>query len=290
MNFLKKWYTYQKERFPVATYGLYILCLSFAAFFYNTKMLEIESNVGVFITMFVVAFLQFLMVRIIDEFKDYEEDKKYRPYRPVPRGLIKLKELRTLFVICIIIQFALTLIVNPFSLIFLLVLWIMFILMTKSFFMKKIVDKHILLEVALDEILLPTLMLYLSSFIKIDITILWRLLLLSYVVSWIIEIARKVRCKKDEEKGVKTYTAVFGIQKATLLLSVLELILTILRLFLPGKPLMNVAQIGLIILFIGTIMVNVLFTQKKTRKFAKAVEYLADGLVMLTLLSTLFVI
>ena len=290
MNFLNKWYTYQKERFPVATYGLYILCLSFAAFFYNTKMLEIESNVGVFITMFVVAFLQFLMVRIIDEFKDYEEDKKYRPYRPVPRGLIKLKELRTLFVICIIIQFALTLIVNPFSLIFLLVLWIMFILMTKSFFMKKLVDKHILLEVALDEILLPTLMLYLSSFIKLDITILWRLLLLSYVVSWIIEIARKVRCKKDEEKGVKTYTAVFGIQKATLLLSVLELILTILRLFLPGEPLMNVAQIGLIILFIGTIMVNVLFTQKKTRKFAKAVEYLADGLVMLTLLSTLFVI
>ena len=290
MNFIKKWYTYQKERFPIATYGLYILCLSFAAFFYNTKMLEIESNVGVFITMFVVAFLQFLMVRIIDEFKDYEEDKKYRPYRPVPRGLIKLKELRTLFVICIIIQFALTLIVNPFSLIFLLVLWIMFILMTKSFFMKKLVDKHILLEVALDEILLPTLMLYLSSFIKLDITILWRLLLLSYVVSWIIEIARKVRCKKDEEKGVKTYTAVFGIQKATLLLSVLELILTILRLFLPGEPLMNVAQIGLIILFIGTIIVNVLFTQKKTRKLAKAVEYLADGLVMLTLLSTLFVI
>lgn len=290
MNFFKKWYTYQKERFPIATYGLYILCLTFAAFFYNTKMLEIESNVGVFITMFVVAFLQFLMVRIIDEFKDYEEDKKYRPYRPVPRGLIKLKELRTLFVICILIQFVLTLIVNPFSLIFLLVLWIMFILMTKSFFMKKLVDKHILLEVALDEILLPTLMLYLSSFIKLDITILWRLLLLSYVVSWIIEIARKVRCKKDEEKGVKTYTAVFGIPKATILLSVLELILTILRLFLPGEPLMNVAQIGLIILFIGTIIVNVLFTQKKTRKFAKAVEYLADGLVMLTLLSTLFVI
>ena len=290
MNFLNKWYTYQKERFPVATYGLYILCLSFAAFFYNTKMLEIESNVGVFITMFVVAFLQFLMVRIIDEFKDYEEDKKYRPYRPVPRGLIKLKELRTLFVICIIIQFALTLIMNPFSLIFLLVLWIMFILMTKSFFMKKLVDKHILLEVALDEILLPVLMLYLTSFIKFDITILWRLLLLSYVVSWIIEIARKVRCKKDEEKGVKTYTAVFGIPKATILLSALELILIILRLFLPGEPLMNVAQIGLIILFIGTIIVNVLFTQKKIRKFAKSVEYLDDGLVMLTLLSSLFVI
>ena len=222
MNFFNKWYTYQKERFPIATYGIYILCLAFAAFFYNTRMLGIESNVGVFITMFVVTFLQFLMVRIIDEFKDYEEDKKYRPYRPVPRGLIKLQELRTLFVISIIIQFVLTLIVNPFSLVFLVILWIMFFLMTKSFFLKKLVDKHILLEVALDELLLPILMLYLSSFIKIDMTILWRLLLLSYIVSWIIEIARKVRCKDDEENGVKTYTAVFGIPKAMIIFFILQ--------------------------------------------------------------------
>ena len=290
MNFFKKWYTYQKERFPVLAYGLYILCLTFATFFYNTKMLEIESNVGVFIVMFVVSFLQFLMVRIIDEFKDYDEDKKYRPYRPVPRGLIKLQELRVLFVICVVIQLALTLIVNPFSFIFLLVLWIVFILMTKGFFIKKVLDKHILLEVAFDEIMLPVMILYLASFIKIDMSILWRLLLLSYVVSWIIEIARKVRCKKDEEKGVKTYTAVFGIPKATILLSGLELILTICRLILPGVPLMNWAQILLLIFFVGIIVVNVFFVRKKTRKFAKAVEYLADGLVMLTLLSATFVI
>ena len=290
MNFFKKWYTYQKERFPVLVYGLYILCLTFATFFYNTKMLEIESNVGIFIVMFVVAFLQFLMVRIIDEFKDYDEDKKYRPYRPVPRGLIKLQELRVLFVICVVIQLALTLIVNPFSFIFLLVLWIVFILMTKGFFIKKVLDKHILLEVAFDEIMLPVMILYLASFIKIDMSILWRLLLLSYVVSWIIEIARKVRCKKDEEKGVKTYTAVFGIPKACILLSGLELLLTICRLILPGVPLMNWAQILLLIFFVGIIVVNVFFVRKKTRKFAKAVEYLADGLVMLTLLSATFVI
>lgn len=290
MNFFKKWYTYQKERFPVLVYGLYILCLTVATFFYNTKMLELESSVGIFIVMFVVAFLQFLMVRIIDEFKDYDEDKKYRPYRPVPRGLIKLQELRVLFVICVLIQLILTLIVNPFSFIFLIVLWIVFILMTKGFFIKKVLDKHILLEVAFDEIMLPVMIIYLASFIKIDMSILWRLLLLTYVVSWIIEIARKVRCKKDEEKGVKTYTAVFGITKATILLSVLELLLTICRLILPGVPLMNWAQILLLVLFVGIIVVNVFFIQKKTRKFAKAVEYLADGLVMLTLLSTIFVI
>ena len=267
MNFFKKWYTYQKERFPVLVYGLYILCLTFATFFYNTKMLEIESNVGVFIVMFVVAFLQFLMVRIIDEFKDYDEDKKYRPYRPVPRGLIKLQELRVLFVICVVIQLALTLIVNPFSFIFLLVLWIVFILMTKGFFIKKVLDKHILLEVAFDEIMLPVMILYLASFIKIDMSILWRLLLLSYVVSWIIEIARKVRCKKDEEKGVKTYTAVFGIPKACILLSGLELLLTICRLILPGVTLMNWAQILLLTFFVGIIVVNVFISNIILLKF-----------------------
>src|SRR5262249_4792247 len=39
------------------------------------------------------AFLFFLQLRIADEFKDFEEDSRYRPYRAVPRGLVTLREL-----------------------------------------------------------------------------------------------------------------------------------------------------------------------------------------------------
>ena len=42
---------------------------------------------------FATAFLFFLQLRIADEFKDFEEDSRYRPYRPVPRGLVRLREL-----------------------------------------------------------------------------------------------------------------------------------------------------------------------------------------------------
>ena len=108
MNFIKKWYTYQKERFPILTYGIYIFAIVFATFcfsdyygnMFKVKSIEIAYSMGTMeytrnwmkmIPMFIVVFLQFLMVRIIDEFKDYEEDCKYRPYRPVPRGLITLK-------------------------------------------------------------------------------------------------------------------------------------------------------------------------------------------------------
>ena len=74
------------------------------------------------------------MVRIVDEFKDYEEDCKYRPYRPVPRGLIKLKELKILFVICIILQLILTITCSQNGILYLIILWVFFALMSKGFF------------------------------------------------------------------------------------------------------------------------------------------------------------
>ena len=36
MNFIKKWYTYQKERFPVLIYSTYILAIVVATFCYNS--------------------------------------------------------------------------------------------------------------------------------------------------------------------------------------------------------------------------------------------------------------
>ena len=90
---LKKWYIYQKERFPIATYGLYVFSICFAAICYGNIIMDLPKiDIPKLLAVFAVVFLQFLMIRIADEFKDYDEDKKYRPYRPVPRGLVTLKE------------------------------------------------------------------------------------------------------------------------------------------------------------------------------------------------------
>ena len=43
MGFFKKWYTYQKERFPVGVYGLYIFCIVFAVFCYCNYMNKVED-------------------------------------------------------------------------------------------------------------------------------------------------------------------------------------------------------------------------------------------------------
>ena len=295
MNFFKKWYTYQKERFPIMVYGLYMFCIVFAVFcfsnyfgkmYYETLVFSVDPGPYKIeyiklIPMFVVAFLQFLMVRIVDEFKDYEEDCKYRPYRPVPRGLVTLKELKVLFIICVILQIAITVIFNREGLILLGLIWIFFAIMSKGFFIKKFLDTHILAEVALDEILMPILVLYLSSFIYIDYSNIWILLLISYVISWIVEIARKVRCKEDEEEGVRTYTAVFGIGKAVLILAILETILMLLQIKVLGTN-----YLALIIgLYILINIINLLFVKKKTKKLAKSTELSANIYIMIVYLS-----
>ena len=279
MNFFKKWYTYQKERFPIATYGLYIFSIVFGTFCFATE----SKNWIMLIPMFVVALLQFLMVRIVDEFKDFEEDSKYRPYRPVPRGLVSLKELGILGGICAIIQIGLTAILNLKGLIYLSLVWIFFAIMSKSFFIKKLVDKHILLEVTLDEFLMPLLVLYLSTFVTTISVKLIPFLILSYLGSWIVEIARKIRCKEDEENGVKTYTAVFGIPKATTIVVVLEALIMMMQYYILGTRYI----IPILALYVLINIPNLLFIIKENKKLAKMVGLLANMYLILVYISML---
>lgn len=293
MNFFKKWYTYQKERFPVLVYGLYIFCIVFAVFSfcnYEVKMYhnslvfiqeaeELVINYYNLIPMFITAFLQFLIIRIIDEFKDYDEDCKYRPYRPVPRGLVTLKELKILFIICMAVQAIITIFINFQSFFWLCILWIFFFIMSKGFFIKKFLDKHLLFEVFLDELLIVFLGLYLASYIYIDKNI-WIILAVLYIVSWIVEIARKIRAKEDEEEGVKTYTAVLGISKTVLILFILETLLMIFEV----QILFDFRKIFLIFYFLINV-INVLFSQKRTKKYAKMTELSANIYIIITYLS-----
>jgi len=306
MNFLKKWYTYQKERFPVMVFGLYIFSIVFAVFCvcnscYDDIFLNHPQShlMGVpelhkiewikLIPMFIVAFLQFLMVRITDEFKDYEEDCKYRPYRPVPRGLVTLKELKILFIICAILQVVITFIFNRGGLILLALVWAFSGLLSKDFFIKKFIDKHMLFGVFLDELLMPVIALYLSSYIiapnmcmeTLVFSNLGHILLISYFVSWTVEIARKVRCKEDEEEGVKTYTAVFGIGKAILILFILETLLMLLQLKVLGTAYMP----WIIGVYVLTNLINLLFVKKKNKKLAKMTELSANIYIIIIYLS-----
>lgn len=289
MNIVKKWYTYQKERFPILIYGSYMLTIVISVFFVSNYIKNGNSISWnklewiKLIPMFLSAFLQFLMIRIVDEFKDYKEDCKYRPYRPVPRGLVTLKELAVVFAICAIIQLVISIVYS--NIIPLIFVWLFFLIMSKGYFIKKFIDKHLLFEVFLDEILMPILVIYLIGFIDINIitnsVIIYVFLFLTYIISWIVEFARKIRCKEDEEMGVRTYTAVLGIKKATVFLWGLETVLLGLNVFL----LWNKNIYLPIVLYSLISIFNLLFIIKQNRKMAKLVELSANIYIMIVYLS-----
>ena len=131
-----RWWSYQRERFPLFAHAPLVAAFSFSAVSYssllrgNTAWPDLKAVLVAFIT----ALLFFLQLRIADEFKDYDEDARYRPYRPVPRGLVKLRELGMIGCLSALTQLALALWLQPSLVVLLLLTWGYLALMSHEFF------------------------------------------------------------------------------------------------------------------------------------------------------------
>ena len=93
-----RWWTYQKERFPIFKHGILVAAFSSSAIAFSALLGGGGPQWSAFFVAFLSSLIFFLQLRIADEFKDAEEDAKYRPYRAVPRGLVSLRELGFVFI------------------------------------------------------------------------------------------------------------------------------------------------------------------------------------------------
>ena len=217
----RRWWVYQRERFPLVSHGPLILAFSFSAVAFSWML---RSSPGwPDARSAVVAFAScgafFLQLRIADEFKDYEEDARYRPYRAVPRGLVTLRELGGLFVLGGALQLGLALWLDTRLLVALLVVWAYLALMSKEFFVAEWLRERHLLYMVSHMAIMPLIDLYAAS---ADWLIhqdrppcgLWWRLLATLFNGMVLEIGRKIRSPQDEQEGVATYSAVWGRSRA----------------------------------------------------------------------------
>src|SRR5438874_1648179 len=135
-NMANRWWVYQRERFPILAHGPLIAAFSLSAVSYSACLRGGDAwPTGLAAgTAFVSCFLFFLQLRIADEFKDFDEDARYRPYRPVPRGLVRLRELAAVAVLAAAVQLALAVLLDFGLLALLGVVWAYLALMSKEFF------------------------------------------------------------------------------------------------------------------------------------------------------------
>ena len=222
LNIFRRFWIYQKERFPVFSYGLMVLTFAFSAMSYS-KFLRGDFNFSLLSLVIgaMTSFGYFFLLRLFDEFKDAEDDAKYRPYRAVPRGLVSFGELKWLIFIIIALQCILNSIFIPKMLwIWVLVIIYMFI-MAKEFFVRDWLRKHPIAYLVSHMMVMPVIDFYTTGLDwNNNSAVMPKGLIIFLIVTFlngvVIEIGRKIRAKEAEETGVETYSYLWGEKGSTI--------------------------------------------------------------------------
>jgi 4-hydroxybenzoate polyprenyltransferase len=276
----RRLWTYARERFPLETHVPLIAVFSASTVCYS--MLA-RGHVALpdpraLLVAFVTAFCFFLQLRVADEFKDAADDARYRPYRPVPRGLVTLQELGHVALVSALVQAALALWLALALVPFLLLVWAFLGLMSKEFLIRRWLRAHPIAYLLSHMLILPLIDLYGTA---CD----WRvvgsappsglawLLGASFCNGIVLEIGRKVRAPQDEETGVETYSALWGRPRAVaswfavLGVTVTSALLAAARI---GFALPSSVAMGA--LLVGAVVMGVRFLRRSNAGRAKAIE------------------
>ena len=293
-----RWWTYQRERFPVMAHGPLIAAFSLSAVSYSalvrgsTRPPHWQSCLAAFLS----SFLFFLQLRIADEFKDFEEDSTYRPYRPVPRGLVTLRQLGRIWVGCIAIQFAIALWLSPKLIVLLVATWIYLGLMSKEFFARRWLKARPITYMVTHMAIMPLVDLYTTAcdwvpagFYRPPRGLLF-FLIVSFFNGMVVEIGRKIRSPQDEEKGVETYSFLWGRRKA-IAVWIFMLLATGQYAYLAGRGIAfeKPVLVLLMTMFVGAVAVCMWFLRSSLPTRGKYIEAIS-GAWSLTLYLSLGVI
>ena len=295
---IKNFKIYLNERFPLGKNSIFVLIFTLSGYIYTgllynskiinqifSKEIKVPMPWHKIVALFIIIFMFFLQLRITDEFKDYEEDLKYRPYRPVQRGIISLKALGKIGIATIIIQIILAHVINPKLIYFMLLVWVYMFLMTKEFFIKNWLTERILIYALshvvimifitlvivkgtgyiLESHFLETLYLSVEKYGKNIFIGLIPLFALNYLNGIVLEIGRKTRRADEEEHGVQTYSKLWGKKKAAVILSLLfavEYFLVILGLSYTYEKYFLFSGLTLLIILIISIYFMIKFLKK----------------------------
>ncbi len=218
-----RWWVYQRERFPLLAHGSLIAAMSFAGVSVSCHLRGGTAlpATGAFVVAFVTTLAFFFQLRVADEFKDREADACFRPYRAVPRGLVSLRELGSAAVAGALLQLGLALWLQPSLVLPLAAVWVYLGLMWKEFFAHRYLTAHPIAYLGCHMLILPLVTLYATACewhaagVSMPSGLVW-LLAASFFNGLVIEIGRKIRAPETEERGVETYSAIWGRRAATL--------------------------------------------------------------------------
>lgn len=290
MKSLLAWFN---ERFPAVNFlsGL-IMYLMIAGVSQSIDFNQLNENWGFHLFGAVVLTSMFLLLRVIDEHKDYKTDCLNHPERVLQSGRITLNDLKVVGFFCVILQVAYALWIDggigmTLASYFLVLAWAL--LMAKEFFVGDWLKKNLLLY-ALSHMMIASIsVVWMLAAMRASGPHLKWLITLPFMAGMVYEIARKLRGSEEERKTVDSYSQILGHRKAGALLLFFAVGALANFVLVVKESFLDISQISLattsvfgVFLVLGVFV----YAQKNNKKSRKAVEGLA-GLYILVMYSFL---
>jgi hypothetical protein len=219
-SLLPRLWIYQAERFPVFKNGLLIAVFA-ASGVTLSAVLGGRALPGVtaYACAAFVALGLFFQLRVADEVKDADEDRRFRPERPVPRGLVSLRQLVCLALVVGAAQALIAGLYAPKILALLVLVWGWMGLMAVEFFVPQWLRDHPIAYLVSHMVVMPLIDLWITGvewLPRKGVPPLGLLpaLLLSFANGCVLEIGRKTWAPESERPGVETYSALWGTRRA----------------------------------------------------------------------------
>ncbi len=296
---IKRLHVYFKERYPIIPrlilglivfLEIHFIILLNQGVSWGQFSIGIQECVGAFT---VFAFL--LWLRVADDLKDFETDKRLFPDRPLPSGRVFKKDI---VIACIIVQ-AVTVVLNVIfmrdNIFSFIVLYIYGYLMSKWFFQKSKIQPSLPLALVTHNPVQAIINLYIITFTirkyqlqpitLTNIMALWTL----YFPALIWEVSRKIKAPKDEN-DYTTYSKLFGYKKSTrfvLILTILDIITNFILVWNLNK--ISVAVLALLVSWMTWKFIQYMKNPEKFVLVTKVERYtyLQESTMLLTIIAYL---
>ncbi|CAN5802427.1 hypothetical protein BH23GEM8_BH23GEM8_20450 [soil metagenome] len=253
---------YQRERFPLVAYAPMVIVFTASAAYYSRFARGAAGFipwdrylVGAF-----TALVFFVWLRILDEHKDAEIDRKYRPELPVPRGLVTRAELRRVGGAALGLALLLNIVVAPQLLGAIFVVAAYAALMTREFFVGEWLRAHPLAYLVSHMMILPLIDFYTTGLDwlaegVVPPAALGLFLALTFLNGVVVEVGRKIRTAEAEREGVDSYTKAWGLRRAP----VVWLLVLVLTAVVAGAALLAVGAGGWELALLGALALAAAF-------------------------------
>ena len=213
-------WVYLQERFPLPAHAPLVLAFAGGVACASAALRGADGpGWGAVAVAFAVSLGAFFQLRVADEWKDRYADARFRPERPVPRGLVTLGELTSAALAVAGLQVAASVWLAPRLLGPLALVWAWGALMTAEFGAARWLRERPGATLVSHGLIVPLIDLFsvsadvLGADAGYPAGVGW-LIGVSLFGGVVVEVGRKVWASADERPGVETYSGAWGRRRA----------------------------------------------------------------------------